>query len=120
MMLCLGVPAQTAPQSGAGLLQEGRAFFLVDLPPHGPAPLAAGAPLERNLEPSPASIEAAPAVGKHSPLLSLPARTESKREEEFSTGVVVAHKWPTGSAAEEMRRRKPTAAAGARLPRRTA
>ncbi|HJQ49195.1 MAG TPA: hypothetical protein VJ838_01625 [Gaiellaceae bacterium] len=81
MILWLNVPAQGPAESAASLLEERRAFALIDLAPRNLSPLASGAALMRNVKLSPASIEPASAVGKHPPLLSLPARTEGHRQE---------------------------------------
>jgi hypothetical protein len=76
---------------------------VVDLLPHDLPPLAAGAAFIRNLDPNSASIEPTAAVGEHTTLLSLSARTESHRQEQLFTGILLGHIWPTRSAADGMR-----------------
>jgi hypothetical protein len=66
-------------------LQKRRSFLLVELTPHSLPPLPTRTSFARDLEPGLSSIDPAPAVGKHSPLLALAARAKRYGQQHFLT-----------------------------------
>jgi hypothetical protein len=84
-------------------LQERHTLVAIDLAPGNLSPLTPAGAFVGNVEPVLASLDAAPAVGKHPPLAPLAARAERDGQENLPTGSVATHTRSTSSYALQVR-----------------